>query len=78
MVNNNAESPDRKNTTQLFTLRLWFVPFQKDAQPRGKIQHFPSNEVRYFQGWSALIDQLDNLMMDLVHPDQTSDDNSHV
>ncbi|MEP7359098.1 MAG: hypothetical protein ABI847_17740 [Anaerolineales bacterium] len=42
--------------SHLFSLRLWPVEAADGrTEWRGKLEHVPSGENRYFQGWTALI-----------------------
>ena len=53
----------RDQPTRFFTLRLW--PEEMGAEEsvwRGRIQNTASGEVRYFQGWEALVEVLLRLM----------------
>ncbi len=53
--------------SQLFTVRVWQVESADGSSEwRGKLQHVPSGEIRYFRGWAALIP----LMLDMLrrHP----------
>ena len=53
----------RDPPTHFFTLRLW--PEKTDAEEsvwRGRIQNTADGEVRYFQGWEALVEALLRLM----------------
>lgn len=49
--------------SQLFTVRVW-PELVEDGRTewRGKLRHIPSGEIRYFQGWAALIP----LMLDML------------
>ena len=64
------ENDEHQPASQLFTVRVWRG---QDADGRiewrGKLRHVPSAEVRYFQGWAALIP----LMLDMLrrHNEQT-------
>lgn len=46
-----------------FTLRLW-PEKGEDGEPvwRGRVQHTASGEVRFFQGWQALVERVLELM----------------
>ena len=49
----------RSPPSHFFTLRLW--PEEMGAEEpawRGRLQHTVSGEVRYFQGWEALVEAL--------------------
>ena len=53
----------RAPPTHFFTLRLW--PEETGTEEtvwRGRIQNTASEEIRYFQGWEALVDVLLRLM----------------
>ena len=53
----------RDPPNRFFTLRLW--PEEKgeeEAVWRGRIQNTANGEVRYFQGWEALVEALLRLM----------------
>ena len=56
------ESP-RRPPSYFFTLRLWLAE-AGSGQPqwRGKLQHVPSGETRYFQDWPALVVCLGTLL----------------
>jgi hypothetical protein len=42
--------------SHLFTLRLWREHLGESAREwRGRVEHAPSREARYFREWSALI-----------------------
>ena len=41
--------------SHLFTVRLWLEPLGNgQTEWRGKVQHVPSGEARYFRDWQAL------------------------
>jgi len=47
----------RSPPTHFFTLRLWLEKMEDDESVwRGRIQYSASGEVRYFQGWDALVE----------------------
>lgn len=55
----------RSPPSHFFTLRLW--PEAADAEQavwRGRIQNTADGEVRYFQGWEALVEVLLLLMQE--------------
>ncbi|MFZ1752267.1 MAG: hypothetical protein WBO46_14695 [Caldilineaceae bacterium] len=57
------ENDPRAPPSHFFTLRLW--PEEADGDEpvwRGRMQHTASGEVRYFQGWEALVEMLLVLM----------------
>jgi hypothetical protein len=42
--------------SHLFTIRIWEEEIEADStELRGKVQMFPSGEVRYFREWVALV-----------------------
>lgn len=54
---------EQHSDSHLFTVRVWLEPAEDDGSEwRGKLQHIPSGEVRYFRGWVALIP----LMLDIL------------
>lgn len=57
-----SEQP-RSPPKHFFTLRLWEEDVGAE-QPvwRGRVQDLASGEVRYFQGWEALVEQLVEFM----------------
>ncbi len=61
--------------SQLFTIRVWLAA-EADGQTqwRGKLCHIPSGEIRYFNGWAALIP----LMLDMLrrHNEQNNAEKS--
>ena len=57
------DEKSRSPPSHFFTLRLW--PEEMGAEEpawRGRLQHTVSGEVRYFQGWEALVEVLLSLM----------------
>lgn len=49
----------RSPPTHFFTLRLWSEEAEEDEPIwRGRVQDTASGEVRYFQGWEALVEIL--------------------
>lgn len=54
---------EQHSNSHLFTVRVWLEASEDDhSEWRGKLQHIPSGEVRYFRGWTALIP----LMLDML------------
>jgi hypothetical protein len=52
-----VDEKSRSPPSHFFTLRLW--PEEMGAEEpawRGRLQHTVSGEVRYFQGWEALVE----------------------
>ncbi len=55
----NEQPPD----SHLFTVRVWLEKDENGRNEwRGKLRHIPSDEVRHFRGWTALIP----LMLDML------------
>ncbi len=58
----SMEKPNQRPRSHLFTVRVWQEEIGTDrTEWRGKVQLFPSGDVRYFRGWEALVPLL--LMM---------------
>ncbi|MEZ4643628.1 MAG: hypothetical protein R3E31_13000 [Chloroflexota bacterium] len=56
------DDPQQSNS-QLFTVRVWVEPGENGRNEwRGKLRHVPSDEIRHFRGWAALIP----LMLDIL------------
>ena len=48
--------PNARPRSHLFTIRVWKEEIGAgQTEWRGKVQLFPSGEVRYFRDWAALI-----------------------
>jgi len=54
----------RSPPNHFYTLRLWQEETQ-DGKPvwRGRVQHTASGEVRYFQGWEALVKTMQKFLL---------------
>ena len=49
--------------TYLFIVRMWLVWIgEGKSEWRGKVQHVPRAEVRYFRDWSSLIKVLQEMI----------------
>ena len=54
----------RAPPSHFFTLRLWPEEAGEEGPVwRGRIQYTVNGEVRYFQGWDALVEVLQELMV---------------
>jgi hypothetical protein len=54
---------------------VWTEPVEeRQAEWRGKVQHITSGEVRYFQGWPALITLLMRLSEEATSASLLEDD----
>ncbi len=52
--------------SHLFTLRIWQEEIEADkTEWRGKVQLFPSGEVRYFREWDALTPLLLTMLLNI-------------
>ena len=62
----------QKQSSHLFTLRVW-SEVEEDGviRWRGKLCHVPSDDIRHFRGWAALVP----LLLDVLRrqPDTTND-----
>ena len=57
------EHPNARSRSHLFTIRVWQEQIgAKQAEWRGKVQVFPSGEVRYFRDWATLVPLLRTLL----------------
>lgn len=57
------EDDARSPPSHFFTLRLWPEEGEDDEPVwRGRVQHTASGEVRFFQGWDALVERVLELM----------------
>ncbi|MDQ7858464.1 MAG: hypothetical protein QN174_03325 [Armatimonadota bacterium] len=53
---------ERGRPAQLFTLRVWTEAVGENKKEwRGKVQHIPTGETRYFRSWEALVEFLERL-----------------
>jgi hypothetical protein len=58
------EDEARSPPSHFFTLRLWPEEVENDIPIwRGRVQHTASGEVRYFQGWEALVETLQKFLL---------------
>ncbi len=54
----------RSPPSHFFTLRLWEEEsIGEESVWRGRIQYIADGEVRYFQGWEALVEMLRKFML---------------
>ncbi len=60
--------------SELFTVRLWRERLDDHWEWRGKVQHIPTGEVRYFRDWAVLIVVLQEMLPDTDTHDQTTTD----
>jgi hypothetical protein len=52
--------------SHLFTVRVWEEEIEADStELRGKVQMFPSGEVRYFREWATLVPLLRTMLAEL-------------
>jgi len=52
----------KQNPSDLFTVRVWAEQVDDAVEWRGKVQHLPTGEARYFREWTALV----RFMVDLL------------
>jgi hypothetical protein len=56
MTQNRRFQLDEIYNTNLFTVRLWYEHLGENVSEwRGRVEHVPSKEARYFREWSTLI-----------------------
>lgn len=60
------EKPNARPRSHLFTVRVWEEAIRTDqTEWRGKVQVFPSGEVRYFREWATLVPLLVTMLSEL-------------
>ncbi len=56
MADKTPSRPGEVYSSHLFTVRFWHEQLgDGESEWRGKVEHIPSRETRYFREWSALI-----------------------